>query len=333
MKNILPEGADIVIRFHDARRLGELKTAIFSLTMQTYRPLAIHLCLQRFTTEEIDFLRDELKPFFSIEEAPELIIHNWNGLLPRDARSVLVNLGISHAKYRFLTFLDYDDALYPEALGLLSSKLSQSMAAIAFASIQVKQIEMYPYFLFSSGRGDPFLGSNLLDLFENNFCPIHSFMIDRSNVEKHFLQFDEMINMGEDYDFLLRFCANFKSDFSLIGTFIGSYNYKNDGSNTVVVDSNAGSHKQATWMNFEYFLEGRRRVTEISPEVQKQLGISPARLGLTVRELLNDTGRLLPRTSEPITVGRAQSLVREIWREFVPYKTRAKIARIRRRLR
>ena len=47
------------------------------------------------------------------------------------------------------------------------------------------------------------------------------------------LRFDESLNWEEDYEFLLRVCAHSKADFSAVGTFIGWYNFKTDGSNSI----------------------------------------------------------------------------------------------------
>jgi hypothetical protein len=325
-------GIDVIVRFHDINRLKELNRAIFSIVSQHYRPINIILCVQRFSEAQIDSVLSSLKPMLSIEDSPSLVIENFIEAAPIDARSALVNIGFRSAKNRFITFLDYDDIIYSEAYQLLSSNLRRTGASISFASINVKRITKFPSFDFVKEAETPFLGSNLLDLFEGNFCPIHSFMIDRQIINKEFLIFDALLTKGEDYDFLLRIVSQFKSDFSLIGTFIGSYSYKDDGSNTIIVEHGSNNAIQAAWKNSEEFLEGRRRITQISSEVQAQLGISPPKPGLTVRGLLDASGRLVPRAPEPISV-RGANVARQIWREFVPHETRAKIARIRAKLR
>ena len=49
----MPELIDTIVRFHDVGRLPELTRCIFSLTGQTYRPLRIILCLQRFSEKDV----------------------------------------------------------------------------------------------------------------------------------------------------------------------------------------------------------------------------------------------------------------------------------------
>lgn len=330
--NELRDGIDVIIRFHDGKRISELNRAIFSVINQTLRPVNIILCLQRFSETQIDSIFSSLKPLLTIDDPPTLSCYNFTDPAPIDARSMLANIGLRSGRSRFITFLDYDDVIYPEAYSILSNNLKNSEAAICFGGILVRNIEVFPDFYFKKDKKEMPHG-DLLDFFEANSCPIHSFMIDRTKISESFLFFDPVSNKNEDYDFLMRICAQYQSDFSLKNTFIGEYYLKDDGSNSILTAATTNDQSRAAWAAAEFFVEGRRRTLQISPEVQTQLGISSFQQGLTVRGLLDASGRLMPRTSEPITVGKVLSMAREIWREFVPYETRAKIARIRRRLR
>jgi hypothetical protein len=324
-------GIDVIVRLHDINRLKELNRAIFSIVSQHYRPINIILCVQRFSEAQIDSVLSSLKPMLSIEDSPSLVIENFIEAAPIDARSALVNIGFRSAKNRFITFLDYDDLIYPEAYSILSDKLKSSDSAICFGGILVRNVSIFNDFYYKKDK-EEMLQSNLLDFFAANSCPIHSFMLDCSKISKNFLFFDPISNKNEDYDFLIRFCATYQSEFSLKNLFIGEYHLKDDGSNSILTESAANEKSRAAWEAAEFFVEGRRRITEISMQVQEQLGISPPKPGLTVRGLLDASGRLVPRAPEPIGV-RGANVARQIWREFVPHETRAKIARIRTKLR
>ena len=284
-----PETIDVVIRFHDARRLAELERAVFSLVMQRYRPINIVLVTQRFTEEAIEETRDYLSAVLSINDAPSLQIVNFSEPEPKDARSILINVGIQHGAGRYLAFLDYDDCLYPEAYELLVSRVRDTDAAIAFGGIGLHYLDMFPAFSHRTGGAFPFKGHGLFDLFEDNFCPIHSFVVDRTKLPTHELFFEPYMCRAEDYDFLLRVCARHLADFTHCRTIIGAYSLKNDGSNTTLTESAATESTRRSWDDASAFVEGRRRTMPLAAVVQRSLGLQPDP-NLTIRGLL-DRGR------------------------------------------
>jgi hypothetical protein len=227
-----------------------------------------------------------LRPLLQIDGAPELVILNWDDPEPPDGRSGLINHAIRHARGRYLAFLDYDDVLYPEAYELLIERLRSTAVAIAFGGIYISEVDVYEAFLRIRRKSFPFNGINLFDLFTQNFCPVHSFVLDRSKISPQQLFFEPLMNRNEDYDFLIRICAQYPSDFSLVKTYIGTYYHKNDGSNTILTESASTPHHYSAWQNAESFVEARRRTTPVSAEVQRMLGL-PLVTDLTVRGLLD----------------------------------------------
>ena len=121
-------------------------------------------------------------------------------------------------------------------------------------------------------------------------CPIHSFVIDRTRVPSHLLQFDPMLSRDEDYDFLLRVCSQAVADFSLSDTVIGEYLLKNDGSNTILTESARSDTAVSAWEAAESFIEARRRTLLVSRAVQGSLGIDPVVPGMTIHQLLQHFG-------------------------------------------
>jgi len=280
---------DCIVRFHDIRRLPELDRCVFSLVGQSYRPVNIILALQRFSAAEVATTRDALAPMLGLPGAPRLTIRNLEQPEPRDARTLLLNLGLRAAEGRYIGFLDYDDLLYPEAYDKLVSRLQATGAAIAFATVRVVSADVYPQFVrVASEVKNPFgAGESLPDLFRGNFCPIHSFLLDRHAIDPEDLFFDTRLNWEEDYDFLLRICAKYPSDFGMIKTRIGEYYYKTDGSNSIPVDGLTTAAQRSAYSAVSALIEARRRTTIVSPEVQKRIGIMPARPGMTIRDFLD----------------------------------------------
>lgn len=161
---------DVVVRFHDPAKLGELERCALSLVGQRHRPLHVHVVLQRFSAAERAAVASRLAALFAIAGAPGHTIHNFEGAEPRDARSALINMGLAAAGGRYGAFLDYDDALYPEAYSLLIGRLRRSAAArIAFGRILVKRQRVYEHAVFAEGKERPFVGRTVFDLFTGNF--------------------------------------------------------------------------------------------------------------------------------------------------------------------
>jgi hypothetical protein len=148
------------------------------------------------------------------------------------------------------------------------------------------RVDLHERFHHARGVAKRFEGSTLLDLFRANFCPLHSYVIDRGVVPANVLRFDPASYWEEDYEVLLKICARFKSDFSLVGTEIGDYFYKNDGSNTVPTGGMLPPERLAEYEHVRARVEQRRRMTEVSAEVQRSLGIRDPVPGLTIRDAL-----------------------------------------------
>ena len=74
---------------------------------------------------------------------------------------------------------------------------------------------------------------DVLDLFIENFIPIHSYVLDRNRIDDADLRIREDLTKLEDYEFLLRLCAHHGIDLELAQEPVGEYRIRNDGSNTV----------------------------------------------------------------------------------------------------
>ncbi len=283
-----PEQIDVVVRIHDAGRVRELTRCVFSLVSQNYRPLRVIIAAQRFTDEELKATGAALAPLFEGEDGVEFTVVNWTEPEPVDARSVLLNLGVQAAEGRYLAYLDYDDVLYPDAFALLIGRLRQTGAAIAFASVRIMQLQVFDNFFYTAEKVvAPFGGRTLIDLFRNNFCPIHSYVIDRSQVAPELFSFNADLLMEEDYDVLLRICARYTSDFALIGTDIGDYYYKTDGSNTVPTNGVLTPRSAERYKGVRLTIEHRKRITLVSDTVQRTLGLAPSARPVTVRDVID----------------------------------------------
>ncbi len=278
---------DCIVRFHDARRLAELQRCVFSLFGQRHRPLVVHLMLQRFTAAQVAAVISVLAPLTQLPGAPEFDVCNWDEPGNADARTALLNAGMRRAEGRYVGFLDYDDVLFPEAYELLVGRLRTSGAAIAFGSVQEMEVELRGDVQRTLGKKTPnYSGQSLADLFTANFCPIHSYLIDRRLVDAEALVFDNSLAIEEDYDLLLRICAAYPSDFALLGTTLGYYFYKTDGSNTVAGQRGLDGERLQQYRVVQARIRQRKATTRVAPVVQTALGVRTPRHGANILDVL-----------------------------------------------
>jgi hypothetical protein len=101
------------------------------------------------------------------------------------------------------------------------------------------------------------------------------------------LFFETKMVMQEDYDWLLRVCALYESDFTLVNTRIGDYYYKTDGSNTVPNSGQVEPEAKNAHDALMATVEARRRITILSEAVQRSLGISDPNEMATVRDVID----------------------------------------------
>jgi hypothetical protein len=280
------EGVDVIIRFHDMSRLWELERAAFSLAAQEHGPVRLLVACQRLSEAARQALAETIGAVIAWSPDTSLAVLNYALDEPKDARSVLANLGFANLSGRYVGLLDYDDALYPEAYRLLVGALKSSGAAIAFARTPVAYADMHAGFLQTRVIDHPFAGAGLRDLLRGNFCPIHSYLLDRERVPRDLLRFEPLITNEEDYDFLLAVCAACRSDFSLINTDIGLYFYKGDGSNTFDRRAAPAPAVLDRMEASRHFIEARRHLLPLAPAVQRDLGIKRPEPGLTIRSFL-----------------------------------------------
>lgn len=252
------ELVSVVIRFHDPGQLWRLDRCLFSLLGQRHASIEPILCLQAVSAsdgERIDKMLD-LLPWGESCRRPRIVnVESGAGV---DARSKLLNVGIETATGRFLTFLDFDDYWYANALSHLHGRIRTTGAAIAFARVLRVQSFPFGFYDYNCAKTQPFVGKSMQELIKENFCPIHSFMLDAKVISKSDLHFDEALDVLEDYDFLLRIVTKYASDFEGVEKVVGEYQWRSDGSNTTPVGVAVEVEKQKTWAAARAQLEERK---------------------------------------------------------------------------
>lgn len=247
----LCRGIDTIMRCHDPKRLAEMDRALFSLLHQSYGPVHVIVVTQGFSESSSEKIHAFVQGYQweAYGHACPTIV-NVGAEEGLDIRAHLLNVGVQKLAYRYFAFLDSDDYLYGFAYEYLIDEIVQSGAAIAFGDIVRKDVRAFDDFVYTRNRfAEQFRGSGLKDLAIDNFCPIHSFVVDRAAIEPADIRFDEELNRLEDYEFLLRICTKYSSSFSTRSRSIGVYNWHLDGraSNQFAQDGEKAQANRVTW--------------------------------------------------------------------------------------
>jgi hypothetical protein len=261
------DAVDTILRLHDATKLRQLSTALFALYTQHYQPVQPIIVLQNFSPAQVAAVRQTVAAFDW--STPRRMPRMHNALVPSgDQRSKLLNEGLRLCTGRYLAFLDYDDVLYRHAYAYLVQRLCRTGAAVALARVYRKDVVPGTAFDYHFARSCPFQGRNRLDLFRSNFCPLHSYLLDRSLIPTEELWFDEALTRLEDYDFLLRICAQHPADFGGLDNFIGEYVVHSDGSNSFLSEYTQCDANRREWEAAQRHLARTRE--RLTPQLSVQ---------------------------------------------------------------
>jgi len=114
------------------------------------------------------------------------------------SRSRAANLGLQHARGRWVLFLDDDDVLLPDHIHRLAQALMDNPSFLAAYS-GVRVVDGSEVFLFDYDQ--PYCFERLLAA---NYIPNLAVLFERRLVTEHGCGFDETLPVLEDWDFLLQ---------------------------------------------------------------------------------------------------------------------------------
>ncbi|MBC7997019.1 MAG: glycosyltransferase, partial [Leptolyngbya sp.] len=102
----------VVIRFHSEGCVEHLEQAVFSLAQQNINDLEIVVAVKNPTDKLISDIEEMVREQPWLYKPAVQICHaSMDEKI--DARVILLNKGISAATGQYLSFLDFDDAIYP----------------------------------------------------------------------------------------------------------------------------------------------------------------------------------------------------------------------------
>ena len=264
----------VIIRFHRKERLVFLEEAIFSLAIQDWHDLEIVVVLQNGTDELKQTVTDIINRQPWPQEEPRykvLLVPIPAGV---DGRSTLMNRGMANADGRYLAFLDDDDFVYQHGYTTLIGQLVSGGRAVAVGGCRRANIQRESDHWFVQSKDDFFAwGRSRLDLFRDNFVPIHSYVIDRFRLGSFKLYFDDACPPLEDYDFLLRLFNTVEPDFTQLNVPVCEYRIRLDGSNSIAYVNSAPPEIVARQKQAQELVKARKRqiIQNLPADQQREL--------------------------------------------------------------
>lgn len=278
-------GIDCVVRVHSVENLVEFERAVFSLVNQEYRPINIIVAMQRIDRFGVSRIEEVINRLGVFGEGVSFDLYDYQDADSRDARSMMLNKSIERGIYKYFGILDYDDILYPHAYSSLIQEIEKASVGVAFARVRCMNVDVFHDFVYLRSELNKGFskGEDLVDLFKNNFCPIHSYVIRRDFIHESGIVYNQGIKIEEDYDMLLRFCAKYKSSFRLLDRVIGDYNFRLDRSNSVTAVSLGDPSAVNEYRKSLKVIDETKRNTVVTEEVLRALGLGGK--SLTIREV------------------------------------------------
>ena len=237
-------------------RPREIRRALASVMASTYRSIEVIIVYQGSNLAEQQFLHT------LSEEFAGLTIRIFNNSKADDRRAENLNIGWEASFGRYIGFLDDDDTLEPEHFDFLLSAMQQSNAVWSYAQSRLRKEDDE---LALVEESLPFQRHrfSVVELWIQNFIPIHSFLVDRARLlpELRFRPFCEELDRSEDWDFLIR--LSFFHEPQVVDECTNNYYVSTGSRNTNLSftgESNTAQHEvnRNRWASCKSLIETRK---------------------------------------------------------------------------
>jgi len=214
-----------IMRFHKNGKYNLLERALFSLASQSNCIVQPMLMLQDVNEEGNKQINKILSKIQWHDKYKPIIYEYQSSNSIKDLRSKMLNEGFQKAKNKYLTFLDFDDFLYPYAYKWLLFRLNHTGKAIAYGHVFATQYNLYYENVISKDRTYEY-GTNYPNFVNRNHSPIHSLMIDLDKISnRDTIKYFEGQKYMEDYYLTLQIVSEENTDWGSLEfkKYIGDY--------------------------------------------------------------------------------------------------------------
>jgi hypothetical protein len=225
-----------ILRFHRRGDLRMLRNALGSLAAISGCTVTPLLALQDLDAAKTAAVKSVLAEF-EWGEGVEPELHAFQSADGAgDLRSRMMNECLRRVRTRYAGFLDHDDLLFPHAYAWLTQRLVATGKAIAFGRVYRASYDRGRDLVLDRARVYEF-GASHADFVDNNFAPIHSFLLDLSRLDVPKVRhFDDQRYM-EDYYLMLQLVTRDNADWEglAMNRYVGDYLHAVDGGQTLAI--------------------------------------------------------------------------------------------------
>lgn len=227
-----------IIRFHKSAKQSELINAIYTLYAMADCCVTPLIAAQDLTEQQLTELEETLKQFKFPENSKPIVDLYRSNESTSDLRSKMLNEALRKTTTRYVAFLDFDDLLFPNAYSYLINRLETSKKAVAFGRV-FSTVYSSSNQLILERRKEYEFGYSYKDFLNNNFAPIHSFVVDLSQVDLSSIAFHEDQKYMEDYFLMLQVVTNENADWESLNynKYIGDYMHSIDREHTLAMNN------------------------------------------------------------------------------------------------
>jgi lipopolysaccharide biosynthesis protein len=261
----LPEVTTIV-RFHRGGDLDLLQRALFCLAAMKGCKVTPLVAAQDLAPEQAAALDTWVQNVPWVPGIERGIRHFTSGGAG-DLRSLMLNKSLQEVKTRYAAFLDFDDLLMPHAYEWLLERLRTTRKAIAIGRVFESLYDPKSEMLLERNRHYQY-GYSYDDFLTVNVAPLHSFMLDLSQLNVAGLEFFEDQRFLEDYFLLLQLVTRDNTDWKGLAqdAYIGDYVRFGDNRNTLAIaDPRLGEAIRKT----PDYLLCERRIRDLKSSLRK----------------------------------------------------------------
>jgi lipopolysaccharide biosynthesis protein/SAM-dependent methyltransferase len=223
-----------IIRFHKSGDIELLRNALGCLAaMQSC------ICVPLIAAQDLSELQQEaigsvLDEFCWHPNNPPQVHHYQSVDGNGDLRSKMLNESLRKVQSRYAAFLDYDDLLMPHAYDWLVRRLEKTEKAVAFGRVYSTQFSGAKGILLNRTRAFEY-GFSYEDFFSNNNAPIHSFLLDLTQLKVDSVTYHDDHRFMEDYYLTLQLFTEENGDWESLqlNHYIGEYLHSIDRAHTL----------------------------------------------------------------------------------------------------
>lgn len=224
----------VVIRVHNSASLNDLRNALYSLYAMIACNIVPLIAAQDLEQEKVAELNALLEEFCCNDAFRCHVIHFTSPDGTSDIRSKMLNEAVRVVRTRYVSFLDYDDLMLPTAFEWFTERLRNTGKAISFGRVYVTHYSAKKR-IFIKRMKDFEHGHGYEEFIENNFAPLHSFMLDLESVDINSTTYFDDHKYMEDYYLMLQLVTRENTDWDSLkeNRYVGDYIHSVDRLHTL----------------------------------------------------------------------------------------------------